>query len=690
LGDGSPGIPGLLAGFAPGRRVAGYLIEEQIGLGGMAVVFRAVDERLGRQVALKVLAPALAHDPAFRERFIRESRAAATVDDPHIIPVYEAGEADGILFIAMRLVPGRDARMLLDEEGPLAAARVAAIISPVASALDAAHAVGLVHRDVKPANMLVDARPGRPDHVYLSDFGLSRGTLPTGGLTGSGLFLGTPNYAAPEQIQGRAVDGRADQYGLACTAFELLIGEPPFERDQGMAIIWAHLSEPPPSLCARRAELPAAVDVVFTRALAKTPEDRYPTCGDFADELRAALRLMPYHSGPDVIPVSRLPTMAAAMPLPRRSDPAGSALPEAPEENRPQDADLEQATVTSARADPRMPPAMPRDASPGEWEHDGPDVTTVAFAPDGTTFAAGGSDGSICLRDPATVDVVAEVAASRSEPDPASRSVEAIAYSPDSSLLAAGSVDGSTRLWNLGGLGLVGSLTQPDSAGVNAVAFSPDGTTLACGDENGRIYLWNIRTQAVGAVLANPGSEGVFSVAFSPDGTTLACGDGNGCAYLWDPGDRRLTATLAGSGTGEIYSVAFAPDGTVLATADADGSIGLWDVSTGQQLSALTRRTLRSVSAFAIAFRPRCLDLAAAYGSSGVYVWDTERARPIMILGKHGPSAAYAVAYSPDGKSLVTGHSNGATVLWEAATGRRTRIAVNIKQHKRKLRGSPH
>jgi len=175
VGQGVPadagGGPG---GLAAGSRVAGYLLEEQAGAGGMAVVFRARDERLGRPVALKVLAPGLAADADFRRRFLRESRAAAAVDDPHIIPVYEAGEAGGVLFIAMRYVSGGDVRGLLRREGPLPPGRVAAVISPVASALDAAHAAGLVHRDVKPGNMLIDARPGRPDHVYLSDFGLAR------------------------------------------------------------------------------------------------------------------------------------------------------------------------------------------------------------------------------------------------------------------------------------------------------------------------------------------------------------------------------------------------------------------------------------------------------------------------------------------------------------------------------------
>ena len=176
VGDVAGRASGSLAGFAAGSRVAGYRLERQIGAGGMAVVFRAYDERLNRRVALKLLAPALAADEGFRQRFLQESQAA-TVDDPHIIPVHDAGEADGVLFIAMRFVPGGDVRTLLHRAGSLPPARVEAIISPVASALDAAHASGLVHRDVKPANMLLDTRPGRADHVYLSDFGLSKAAL---------------------------------------------------------------------------------------------------------------------------------------------------------------------------------------------------------------------------------------------------------------------------------------------------------------------------------------------------------------------------------------------------------------------------------------------------------------------------------------------------------------------------------
>jgi tRNA A-37 threonylcarbamoyl transferase component Bud32 len=296
MGDERPGAEGSLGGFSAGSRIAGYRLEEQIGQGGMAVVFRARDERLQRQVALKILSPALATDEAFRLRFVRESRSAAAVDDPHIIPVFAAGDADGVLFIAMRYVPGGDVGTLVRRLGPLPIARAAAIVSAVASALDAAHAAGLVHRDVKPANMLVDTRPGRPDHVYLSDFGLTKGALSSASQTDTGRVMGTLPYCAPEQIQGGQVDARTDEYALACAAFTLLSGEPPFPRDDGMAVMYAHLSAPPPRLTSRRPGLPPAADDVLLRALAKAPDGRYASCGEFADALRMAFGLQRYDS----------------------------------------------------------------------------------------------------------------------------------------------------------------------------------------------------------------------------------------------------------------------------------------------------------------------------------------------------------------------------------------------------------
>jgi serine/threonine protein kinase len=296
MGDEGSGAVGFLTGFSVGSRIAGYRLEEQIGQGGMAVVFRAQDERLRRQVALKILSPALVADEEFRHRFIRESRSAAAVDDPHIIPVFEARDADGVLFIAMRYVPDGDAGTLVRRLGPLPIGRAAEIVSATASALDSAHAAGLVHRDVKPANILVDARPGRPDHVYLSDFGLTKGSWSSASLTSTGHFMGTLDYCAPEQIRGHQVDARTDEYALACATFTLLSGEAPFHRDEGMAVLYAQLSSPPPLLTSRRPDLPSAVDDVLLRALAKAPEDRYASCGEFADALRMAFGLQRYNS----------------------------------------------------------------------------------------------------------------------------------------------------------------------------------------------------------------------------------------------------------------------------------------------------------------------------------------------------------------------------------------------------------
>jgi WD40 repeat protein len=329
----SEDFPAHLAGFRAGSLLAGYRLEAQVGAGGMAVVFRARDERLGRLVALKILVPSLASDESFRRRFVAESRAAAAVDDPHIIPVYEAGEADGVLFIAMRFVKGGDLRRVLDREGALSPDRAAAFISPVASALDAAHRAKLVHRDVKPANILVDAREDRPDHVYLSDFGVSKGAMSAAGVTGTGQFVGTAAYSAPEQIEGRVVDGRTDQYALACVTYELLTGVLPYERDQGMAMLLAHLSAAPPSLVSRQPDLPAAVDDVVAKAMAKVSEKRYESCGDFADALRAALGLTPYHprgsGAAPVLPQSsgEIPAgaVAAAGPAPASGDLAAAA-----------------------------------------------------------------------------------------------------------------------------------------------------------------------------------------------------------------------------------------------------------------------------------------------------------------------------------------------------------------------------
>ncbi|MFD3841968.1 serine/threonine-protein kinase [Streptomyces sp. NPDC058642] len=273
-----------------GRQIAGYRIEREIGRGGMAVVYRARDLRLERTVALKLLAPELARNDTFRRRFTHESRAAAAIDHPHIVPVFEAGETDGVLYIAMRYVDGSDLRHLLDLRGPLVPAVALRIAAQIASALDAAHEHGLVHRDVKPGNILVarGTDSDHPEHSYLTDFGLTKKSLSLTGFTTVGQFVGTLDYVAPEQISGKPVDGRCDVYGFACVVYECLAGRPPFRRDDDMALLWAHQYDDPSPLTESRPDLAPDVDAVFARGLAKSPDARYDTCLAFVAALRAA------------------------------------------------------------------------------------------------------------------------------------------------------------------------------------------------------------------------------------------------------------------------------------------------------------------------------------------------------------------------------------------------------------------
>ncbi|MBE8470185.1 serine/threonine-protein kinase [Streptomyces justiciae] len=274
-----------------GRQIAGYRIEREIGRGGMAVVYRAHDLRLDRTVALKLLAPELARNDTFRRRFTHESRAAAAIDHPHIVPVFEAGETDGVLYIAMRYVEGSDLRHLLDRRGPLAPEPALRIAAQIASALDAAHDHGLVHRDVKPGNILIarGTDSDHPEHAYLTDFGLTKKSLSLTGFTTVGQFVGTLDYVAPEQISGKPVDGRCDVYGFACVVYETLAGRPPFRRDDDMALLWAHQYDQPPPLTEARPDLPPNADTVLAKSLAKSPDDRYGTCLTFVSALRTAM-----------------------------------------------------------------------------------------------------------------------------------------------------------------------------------------------------------------------------------------------------------------------------------------------------------------------------------------------------------------------------------------------------------------
>ncbi len=274
--------------LSAGDEFAGYRIERSLGRGGMGVLYLAIEPGLERRVALKLIAPEAAADEVFARRFAEESKIAASIEHPNVVPIYAAGEESGIPFIAMRYVSGSDLGRRLGREGRLEPPVAAALIAQVGNGLDAIHAAGLVHRDVKPANVLL-GETGDGDHAYITDFGVARNVATESGLTQTGRFVGTLDYVAPEQISGAAVDARADVYALGCLLFKLLTGEVPFPRDAEAARLYAHLNDPPPAPSLQATAVPMALDDVAIRAMSKEPGDRFPSAGDLGRAAVAAL-----------------------------------------------------------------------------------------------------------------------------------------------------------------------------------------------------------------------------------------------------------------------------------------------------------------------------------------------------------------------------------------------------------------
>ena len=640
----------------------------------MAVVFRAFDERLDRLVALKVLAPALATDEAFRHRFIRESRSAAAVDDPHVIPVFEAGEADGLLFIAMRYVRGGDVGTLVRREGPLPAARTGAIISAVASALDAAHAVGLIHRDVKPANMLIDVRAGRPDHVYLSDFGLTKGASSATGLTSMGYFLGTLDYCAPEQIQGVAADARTDEYALACATFVLLSGEPPFPRDEGTAVMYAQLSEAPPRLSERRPSLPVAVNDVLLRALAKAPGDRYPSCGEFADALRLALGLESYHADQGV----------GALPDHPATEVARIRDPDQPP------AVIEPATVSLRQAPISAPDSVPAtgtaDRAPsGGRGHRHAGVIAIAAAAVLATggiiaavIVAGAMGHSAALTASSSHGTSATSGTTGQHSGAARQAGQGVLPTKTASSRSASSGTGGGVNQGTAAPTIVHALSDSGNGTrhVDSVAFSPDGTTLATGDANGTTCLWSAGTGRLMTVLHGGANAKVLAVAFSADGAMVAAGYGDGSTSLWNAATSQLIGTIQDPAGKAVNSVAFSPSGATLATGDGNGSAYLWNVSNGGQSITLARTLAdpAGVGIWALAFSPDGQTLATGDYHGGLYLWDAAAASgsPTDSFTVSGNQDVTAVAFSADGRTVAIGDIGGTAYLWNRADGTHT------------------
>jgi serine/threonine protein kinase/WD40 repeat protein len=630
------------------------VLEEQVGAGGMAVVFRARDEVLGRLAALKVLAPALAADPEFRARFLRESRAVATVDEPHIIPVYSAGEVGGVLYIATRFVVGGDLASALRLGGALDPGRAAALIAQVGSALDAAHAAGLVHRDVKPANILIDSVPGRLEHAYLSDFGITKDVSGTGtsamSLTSTGMFLGTPDYCAPEQVQGGTVDGRTDQYALACVAFSLLAGTAPFRRAEPVATLFAHVSDPVPAASALRPGLPAGVDAVLVKALAKAAADRYASCGEFASALLAAVR-------------------APAEPA-QPARPAVSAEPAAPVS-----APMDSVTVTAG--------LLPAGLAQAESPADPPPITRSSATVTTDSVHPAMINGNTAAQADAAAGVPDSIAAPARRKRKRKKTI--IAGSVALAVLAAAGT--ATGLVLANGNGYSGPppafiLSVPNNDSVFNETFSADGRLLAGEGEKNQsdIYLWNVATPQYITTLSVPHAETTAgSLAFGPDGKTLTFADASGAVYRWNLSTFSPSVVRAGGNYNAQSNAALSGDANILAVSNPSGTrITVWNLRASTAIASLsipgTAGLYNSLSGVnnkgAISLDNNGRLLAASDANGKTYVFNVETRQVVLTLRFDPVSINPAPVISPDGKTIEVPESFSGTggTLWNIAT----------------------
>jgi serine/threonine protein kinase len=358
-----------------GSVFAGYWIDGLIDRGGMGVVYKAMDVDLDRAVALKLIAPEFTEDETAATRFKTESRLAASLEHPNIVPVHRGGEENGVLYLAMRFVPGTNLRRLVNR-GPMPLDVTADVMTQIAGALDAAHARGMVHRDVKPANILLSDETAHT-HAYLTDFGLTKRPGSTGNLTGTGLWVGTADYVAPEQIQGETIDGRADIYSLGCVLYEMLTGEVPYPKDGDIAKLWAHISNPPPAPTAARRDLLPVFDQIVAKATAKDRTERYATAGELAFAVREAVAQQQSHAGAAAPPMTYPPTPApTAQPSePPMTVPPASMPPAPPPASMP------------PISTPPVPVSMPAASAPAASAPAASMPAAASVAPEGASTA---------------------------------------------------------------------------------------------------------------------------------------------------------------------------------------------------------------------------------------------------------------------------------------------------------------
>ncbi len=634
-----------------------YEIQKELGRGGMAIVYKAVQESLGRPVALKVLPQGLTHDEKLLERFHREARSAAMLNHPHIVTIFDEGEMNGVHYMAMEYLTGRDLHEILQEGGPLPPEEAVALIAPVAEALGYAHTKDTVHRDVKSSNVMV-TDVGRP---VLMDFGIAYASTESR-LTQTGTVLGTPEYMSPEQARGNEVDPRSDLYSLGVVLYETVTGTLPHTGGHPMSVVYKvlHESYAPPSN--HNPDCPPWLEQIIAKLLMKDADDRYQTGQDVADALKAkdpGEEVPVPQGGGDNGSVSnggggRGGNGSADAPATQVYRPGDESPESAPQ---PAATSTETATAEAETSGPagnaqtqrqRLHIVRSLDGN-ADW------VNAVSFSPDGQFALSGAEDNSVKLWEVVTGRQIQTFTGLESQPI-------SVALSPDGSYLVSESSNGHVRLWDVDSGKAIRTFERHSEA-VLAATFSPNGKHVLSGcGEAGTLRLWETETGKVVRTFDN-NPEAIFSLAFSPDGKYILTGSGqSGTLKLWDAATGSVVRTFDEGDWDSTYvfSVSFSPDGRYALSGSDDMTARLWDVESGDLVRTFDGH---SGLVIAVSFSPDGQYVLSGSSDMKVQLWKVDTGS-LGYVFEGDADGVNAIAFSPDGRYVLSGSKDNDVKLW--------------------------
>jgi serine/threonine protein kinase len=654
-----------------GQTLGQYKLLELLGTGGMSAVYHGYQPELARHVAIKVLSPTLSQEPNYLERFLLEARTIASLEHPHIVPIYDYGTLNGISYIVERLLTGGtlaerlDARLLTGGSLP-SLGETAGLLRQLGSALDYSHRRGVIHRDVKSGNVMFDSQ----GNANLVDFGIAKLLSSTTSLTGEQHILGTSAYMSPEQWRGEPLTPAVDQYALGVLSYLLVTGQLPFDGLSSHELMYQHLNEMPAPAHTLRPGLPEAVSQVIERATAKRAEDRYLSVTAFADDFTAAVRGFEGLST-NFFTFSLTPE---TMPMAAVSVPDVTPVEPPPVETR---------TPVAA---PVIPASIPSQAAPTPVSQ----VITYPPVRDGQRPKRKGLAGPLLvgvglgllallllgglavflvssLLNPPSASPTADVSAApvAALPSAAVSEPTGLVDIPQTQIPAQNPTALAASKINLSNAKRVRQigLIENDNSPVRSVAISPDNTLVAYGSGDHNVRLWDVRSQSVRAILQRH-SDVVYAVAFSPDNRLLASGGGDGLINLWNTQTVDLTASLGGN-DGQVRSLAFSRGGNALASASADGVISLFDMGNGYASYGLNQQAGRVLC---IDFSPDGTLLAAGSAEGDVVLWDMASRTPLRTLRGH-VGEVRDVKFSPDGRRLASASADNTIRVWDVNTG---------------------